>query len=368
MTRAAEGLSGTARRSASDLLQQLARKLAHDGVTRRHEIIRARVPIVKTELLPLDENGRPLGNRSGGRRLSADISIGAANGVAGVALVQRAVALLPSLRPLCLVVKALLKERGLNEVFTGGLSSYMLVNMVLAHLACEGYVIRRVPQRHEEAAGGFATPGTGLPVKRRRRMSAEGEGAGVQEDAAEAEAAGWQDDDQEKDAQQQDEEEWVASDSEFSEDDYGQSSSGGSDNPDDNDLTLHVEHSDGDSPAGRGRADSSLVRTPNSPGNCATPAAATAAIGTAAATGTPAAADGSAAVWDVAKYDHDLARMAETAAAAVEASIVSGHGAAMAPPTPSGLSELQLSYLRALQYEQPAAADLGELLYGFLHR
>jgi DNA polymerase sigma len=46
---------------------------------------------------------------------------------------------LPPLRPLLLVLKALLREAGLNEVFSGGLSSYSLFSMVLAHLQCEGY-------------------------------------------------------------------------------------------------------------------------------------------------------------------------------------------------------------------------------------
>jgi hypothetical protein len=45
---------------------------------------------------------------------------------------------LPPLRPLVLVTKALLKEAGLNEVFTGGLSSYSLINMTIAHLQAEG--------------------------------------------------------------------------------------------------------------------------------------------------------------------------------------------------------------------------------------
>jgi len=45
---------------------------------------------------------------------------------------------LPPLRPLVLTAKALLKEAGLNEVFTGGLSSYSLFNMAVAHLQCEG--------------------------------------------------------------------------------------------------------------------------------------------------------------------------------------------------------------------------------------
>ena len=41
---------------------------------------------------------------------------------------------LPALRPLVLGAKALLKEAGLNEVFTGGLSSYSVFNMAVAHL------------------------------------------------------------------------------------------------------------------------------------------------------------------------------------------------------------------------------------------
>jgi non-canonical poly(A) RNA polymerase PAPD5/7 len=38
------------------------------------------------------------------------------------------------MRPLVLVLKTYLRARGLNEVMTGGLSSYSLCNMVVAHL------------------------------------------------------------------------------------------------------------------------------------------------------------------------------------------------------------------------------------------
>lgn len=40
----------------------------------------------------------------------------------------------PALRPLVLVLKSLLKQKRLNDVSTGGLSSFALANMVLAHL------------------------------------------------------------------------------------------------------------------------------------------------------------------------------------------------------------------------------------------
>lgn len=38
------------------------------------------------------------------------------------------------LRPLVLALKSLLKDRHLNEVVTGGMGTYALSNMVLAHL------------------------------------------------------------------------------------------------------------------------------------------------------------------------------------------------------------------------------------------
>jgi non-canonical poly(A) RNA polymerase PAPD5/7 len=41
---------------------------------------------------------------------------------------------LPPLRPLCLVLKIFLQQRELNEVYQGGIGSYALLVMLLAHL------------------------------------------------------------------------------------------------------------------------------------------------------------------------------------------------------------------------------------------
>ncbi len=54
------------------------------------------------------------------------------------------VASYPPLRPLVLVLKTFMKSQGLAEVATGGLSSYGLTYMVLAHLMVRG-VAHRVP-------------------------------------------------------------------------------------------------------------------------------------------------------------------------------------------------------------------------------
>lgn len=133
-------------------------------------VIKARVPIIKCHL---------------SMGVAADISLGAVNGAVAVQYIQAQVGVggangdidflgmvggggggaralepqeqaapllshppthpptpqtlaLAPLRPLALVVKAVLKEAGLNEVFSGGLSSYCTTLMVMAHLLAAG--------------------------------------------------------------------------------------------------------------------------------------------------------------------------------------------------------------------------------------
>lgn len=71
--------------------------------------------------------------------LQVDISLGVENGLQAVGLIQSLMDAIPPTRPLTLAVKALLKAKGLNETYTGGLSSYSTVNLVVAHLQAEGY-------------------------------------------------------------------------------------------------------------------------------------------------------------------------------------------------------------------------------------
>ena len=119
-------------------LRKLAKALTQKGHIRGLEILsNAKVPIIKTSLVGLGSPGG--GSSLAYPPLAADISIGVANGAAAVAMVRRAVIDLPPLRPLCLALKSLLRENSLNEVYQGGLSSYSLVNMVIAHLQCEGF-------------------------------------------------------------------------------------------------------------------------------------------------------------------------------------------------------------------------------------
>lgn len=118
------------------LLEDLRDALRAAGALRgRAEIIDARVPIVKCSLAG-----------AGARGLRADISLGAVNGAAAAAFLRAQVRAVPPLRPLALVLKALLRQAGANAVFLGGLSSYTLVNMVVAFLQREGFRLAEVDE------------------------------------------------------------------------------------------------------------------------------------------------------------------------------------------------------------------------------
>jgi len=83
-------------------------------------IAKARVPIVKFEEV---ESGHQF-----------DISFDVANGPASAEIVRKNMRRFPALRPLTTVLKAFLAQRGLNEVYSGGIGSYALLCMVMAHL------------------------------------------------------------------------------------------------------------------------------------------------------------------------------------------------------------------------------------------
>lgn len=82
----------------------------------------ARIPIIKLETTT---------------RVTADISLGDGSGPKAARYVAQQVAQYPPLAPLTLVIKVFLRSCGLNEVANGGLSSFSITNMVLAHILQE---------------------------------------------------------------------------------------------------------------------------------------------------------------------------------------------------------------------------------------
>ncbi|GIL59507.1 hypothetical protein Vafri_14274 [Volvox africanus] len=340
-------------------LDELAVKLKRAGFIRKYELIHARVPIVKTVLLPLDESERPMQN--GGLHLAMDISVGAETGLTGVAMLQRAVAMLPPLRPLCLVVKALLKETGLNEVFTGGLSSYCLVNMMIAHLMCEGFdargiLVSMLPEhpRPAGAATGHLTrvvggPGLEATAKRPRRGFCADADA---EDAAGVGAGVGDGDNGPREA----EPDWVGSDG-------NSGGSDGKDGEDDDDMELYIET------AARGEDPMHVTAACSSPDDD-TPVDARptcAGINPLVVSEERHIACSGAALNGIAEDELEQSVIREAVNAASEA-IALINGGVGSSSVLGGMSAAQVAYLRSLSRQDFSAADLGELLYGFFIR
>eukprot|EP00873_Tetraselmis_striata_P016039 jgi/Tetstr1/436303/TSEL_025143.t2 len=127
---AATGFTKSQQHRIGSLLQQLLTELKKSLEVRHAKVIKAKVPIIKCEI----RVGKA------GEYAAVDISMGAANGTEAAEFIAQEIVMVPPLRPLVLVVKAFLRQKGLNEVYTGGLSSYSIFLMVLAHLQAERLV------------------------------------------------------------------------------------------------------------------------------------------------------------------------------------------------------------------------------------
>ena len=63
-----------------------------------------------------------------------DISVNIRNGIAAASVMREQLQKWPVIRPLAYVLKQFLLQRGLNEVFTGGLSSFSTVALIISFL------------------------------------------------------------------------------------------------------------------------------------------------------------------------------------------------------------------------------------------
>ncbi|KAJ8616388.1 hypothetical protein MRB53_035760 [Persea americana] len=102
-------------------LQAVSRALSQRGIAKKMQVIgKARVPIVK---FVEKESG-----------VAFDVSFDVENGPKAAEFIKDAVARIPPLKPLCLILKIFLQQRELNEVYSGGIGSYALLAMLMAHL------------------------------------------------------------------------------------------------------------------------------------------------------------------------------------------------------------------------------------------
>ncbi|KAL5489934.1 hypothetical protein ACEPAI_4766 [Sanghuangporus weigelae] len=102
-------------------LRSLANIVRRTGITDKVTLIsKAKVPIIKF----VTSYGR----------LAVDISINQSNGVQAGEMINHFIREFPALRALVLIVKSFLRQRNLNEVYSGGLGSYAIVCLVVSHL------------------------------------------------------------------------------------------------------------------------------------------------------------------------------------------------------------------------------------------
>jgi len=135
------GYRGAERAAVSRALDRLARQLRRSPrleLAALSVIRSARVPIIR--LTTADT------------LVTADVSVHDASGPRAARWVAEQCRARPALAPLAAVLKVYLRSRGLNDVATGGIGSFALVNMILAHL---------LEEERAAGAGGAAAAGGG---------------------------------------------------------------------------------------------------------------------------------------------------------------------------------------------------------------
>ncbi|KAL3157918.1 hypothetical protein ABBQ32_012323 [Trebouxia sp. C0010 RCD-2024] len=114
-------------------LYAVSRKLHELGMARGTQVVaKAKVPIIK--FIEHESN------------VNFDISFDVPNGPIAAGFVRDLMDTLPPMKPLVLVLKIFLQQRGFNEVYQGGIGSYALFVMVAAFLLVH-------PSRHPHRAG-----------------------------------------------------------------------------------------------------------------------------------------------------------------------------------------------------------------------
>ena len=85
------------------------------------EMIKAKVPIIKCTLKETEVN--------------VDISFFRRNGADAVKTVEKVIEIFPEIRPLTLVIKYTLRQRQLNEIYKGGISSFIIFSLIYYYMS-----------------------------------------------------------------------------------------------------------------------------------------------------------------------------------------------------------------------------------------
>ena len=68
-------------------------------------------------------------------KIHVDISLFKKNGVDAAEIINKIIAIYPEIRPLMLLIKYVIRQRNLNQIYTGGISSFIIFTLLYYYIA-----------------------------------------------------------------------------------------------------------------------------------------------------------------------------------------------------------------------------------------
>ena len=110
----------TIKKEINKFLNEIYIKLKEKNDFSYIEIIKAKVPIIKCTYKETN--------------IKVDISIFKKNGAAAAEIYEKVLSIYPEIRPLMLTIKYILRQRGLNEIYKGGVSSFIIFSLLFYYI------------------------------------------------------------------------------------------------------------------------------------------------------------------------------------------------------------------------------------------
>ena len=95
--------------------------LKNKNIFKQLELIQAKVPIITG-----------LYNST---KIHVDISLFKKNGVDAAEIINKAISIYPEIKPLMLIIKYVIRQRDLNQIYTGGISSFIIFTLLYYYIA-----------------------------------------------------------------------------------------------------------------------------------------------------------------------------------------------------------------------------------------
>ena len=102
-------------------LQNIYNILKEKNILKNLEIIYARVPIITGTYISTN--------------IHVDISFFKKDGVDSAEIIKKVIDIYPEIKPLMLLIKYLIRQRNLNQIYTGGISSFIIFTLLYYYLA-----------------------------------------------------------------------------------------------------------------------------------------------------------------------------------------------------------------------------------------